>query len=99
MGSSSMQVTIGSAIERARQAGHVVEILVDNHWLEGLIVEADGMGVILENAGRDRCVVRLERVSAVRVTAAAEAAATPPADLLADAAPAYPAPMPYAEAV
>ena len=69
MGSSSMQHTIGSAIEQARQNGLFVEVLVDNHWLDGFVVESDGYGVILENAGKDRSVVRLERVTVVRVRA------------------------------
>ena len=95
MGSSSMQVTIGSAIERARQAGQYVAILVDNHWLEGVVVEADGMGIILENTGRDRAVVRLERISAVRIDIGAESAGTVSGDVL----PAYPEPVSYAAAV
>ena len=68
---SSMQYTIGTALERARQAGSYVEVLVDNHWLNGLVVASDGLGVVLESHGDEHCVVRLECIAAVRVNAEA----------------------------
>jgi hypothetical protein len=68
---SSMQYTIGTALDRAREGGSVVELLVDNHWVAGLVVASDGIGVVLDNEGREHFVVRLERVSAVRVETAA----------------------------
>lgn len=67
----SMQYTIGTALERAREGGLRVEVLVDNHWLDGLVVASDGLGVVLDNEGHDHCVVRLESITAVRVCAAA----------------------------
>ena len=68
---SSMQYTIGTALGRAQEGGLLVEILVDNQWLDGLVVAVDGHGVVLDNESRDHYVVRLERISAVRVGAAA----------------------------
>lgn len=68
---SSMNYTIGTAIDRALSAGHVVELLVEHHWVTGLVVANDGIGVVLENDGRDHCIVRLERISAVRVASEA----------------------------
>ena len=68
---SSMMYTIGTALERAREAGSTVEVLVDNHWLSGLVVAADGIGVVLDNCGEEHCVVRLECIAAVRVGARA----------------------------
>jgi hypothetical protein len=68
---SSMQYTIGTALNRAREAGTMVEVLVDNHWVSGLVVACDGIGVVLDNRGEEHCVVRLERVAAVRVCAEA----------------------------
>lgn len=73
---SSMSYTIGTAIDRAHHAGHVVELLVENHWVTGLVVANDGIGVVLDNDGRDHCIVRLERIAAVRV--ASEAPMRPP---------------------
>jgi hypothetical protein len=49
----------------------VVDVLVDNHWLTGLVVANDGIGVVLDNEGEEHCVVRLECVAAVRVGARA----------------------------
>lgn len=68
---SSMQYTIGTALERAREAGSRVEVLVGNHWLAGLVVANDGIGVVLDDEGEEHCVVRLESVAAVRVAASA----------------------------
>ena len=68
---SSMQYTIGVALDRARDAEHAVEILVDGQWVCGEVVVCDGVGVVLDNAGREHSVVKLERISAVRVAAAA----------------------------
>jgi len=64
---SSMQYTIGTVLERARVQGLEVEVLVDGHWLSGIVVAADGLGVVLDRDGVEHSVVRLERVSAVRV--------------------------------
>ena len=63
----SMQYTIGSALQRACDAGQVVDVLVDNHWVTGRIAGLDGHGVVLEGDHHDRSVVRLERVAVVRV--------------------------------
>lgn len=68
---SSMNYTIGTAIDRALGAGHVVELLVENHWVTGQVVANDGIGVVLDNDGREHCVVRLERIAAVRVASEA----------------------------
>ena len=64
---SSVQYTIGTALERAREGGLLVQVLVEGHWLAGLVVASDGHGVVIEDGADDHCVVRLERVSAVRV--------------------------------
>ena len=63
----SMQYTIGSALQRAWDAGQVVDVLVANHWVTGRIAGLDGQGVVLEGAHHERSVVRLERVAVVRV--------------------------------
>lgn len=65
--SGSMQYTIGSALQRACDAGQVVDLLVDNHWVSGRIAGLDGLGVVLEGDHHERSVVRLERVAVVRV--------------------------------
>jgi hypothetical protein len=74
-----MQFTIGTALSRAHDEGHAVEVLVEGHWLTGRIVGSDSMGVVLED-GPDHCVVRLERITAVRVRRTEAAGAEPDAD-------------------
>jgi hypothetical protein len=73
---TSTQYTIGTALARAHDAGQSVEVLVEGHWLSGRIVGTDGQGVVLEE-GADHCVVRLERVTAVRVRRLDAAAGSP----------------------
>ena len=68
---SSIVYTIGTALDRAREGGMRVEVLVEGQWLEGHVAASDGHGVVLENGTDDHVVVRLERVSAVRVAARA----------------------------
>ena len=68
---STMQYTIGTALDRARDLGFVVEVLVDGNWVTGLVAANDGLGVVLDNGGQDHCIVRLEGIAAVRVRARA----------------------------
>jgi hypothetical protein len=64
-----MQYTIGTALERARERNHRVEVLLEGQWLGGLVVASDGIGIVLEDSDEEHSVVRLERISAVRVRA------------------------------
>jgi hypothetical protein len=64
---SSMQYTIGTALDRARDRGFEVEVLVEGHWLMGFVAASDGIGVVLDREGVEHFVVRLDRIAAVRV--------------------------------
>jgi len=66
---SSMMYTIGTGLERAREQGHPVQVLVEGEWLCGLVVACDGTGVVLEDDHYEHAIIRLEHVSAVRVQA------------------------------
>jgi hypothetical protein len=66
---SSMQYTIGTAIDRAHEQGHLVELLLEGHWVCGYVVASDGQGVVLEGVDEEHSILRLERVSGVRVRA------------------------------
>jgi hypothetical protein len=66
---SSMQYTIGTAIDRAHEQGHHVDLLLDGQWVSGLVVASDGQGVVLEGVDDEHTILRLERVSGVRVRA------------------------------
>ena len=70
MGSSSMLYTMGMALDRAMENGYDVTLLVEGTWLSGRIAANDGTGVVIEGFEGEHCVVRTERVSAVKVLAA-----------------------------
>ena len=67
--SASMQYTIGTALSRALDAGHAVEVLVEGQWLTGRVVASDGVGLVLENTETEHSVVRMDSINAVRVFA------------------------------
>jgi hypothetical protein len=66
-----MQYTIGTALDRAYEAGYGVELLVESHWVQGAVVANDGVGVVLEKDDHEHCIVRLDRIAAVRVASGA----------------------------
>lgn len=67
---STMLYTVGTALDRAQQDGHFVDLLVEGQWLGGLVLARDGQGVVLESVEHDHSIVRLEVISAVRVRSA-----------------------------
>lgn len=69
--SSSMLYTIGTALNRARDNGFVVEILVEGTWLSGNVLALDGFGLCLQSDDSVHSVIRVESISAVTVRAAA----------------------------
>ena len=66
---SSTIYTIGTALGRARDHEVVVSVLVGGHWIDGLVNEVDGHGVVLTGSDTGHHVVRIEDISAVRVHA------------------------------
>ncbi|HEY3529951.1 MAG TPA: hypothetical protein VGK78_12450 [Nocardioides sp.] len=64
---SSTLYTIGTALRRAHDHHLPVAVLVEGQWLRGGVVAVDGHGAILELDEDEHSVVRLERISAVRV--------------------------------
>jgi sRNA-binding regulator protein Hfq len=62
--------TIGTALNRARDNDVQVQVLVEGQWLTGRIAAVDGHGVILHSDDLEHAVVRMERVSAVRIGSA-----------------------------
>lgn len=59
--------TIGTALNRAQDNNVHVHVLVEGQWLTGRIAAVDGHGVVLHSEGLEHAVVRMERVSAVRI--------------------------------
>lgn len=62
--------TIGTALNRARDNDVQVQVLVEGQWLTGRIAAVDGHGVVLHSDDLEHAVVRMERVSAVRICSA-----------------------------
>jgi sRNA-binding regulator protein Hfq len=73
MNMTSTLYTIGTALHRAYDNRVPVALLVEGQWMEGQVAAVDAYGIVLDRDGVDHCVVRLERVSAVRVNTAAPA--------------------------
>ena len=64
---STMLLTVGHALDRAKAEGMIVRVNIAGDWVTGRVINSDGHGVaILENSG-DLCVVRQEAVTAVRM--------------------------------
>lgn len=66
---SSILYTIGTALNRAQENDATVEVLVEGQWLHGRVTAVDGHGLVLQADDLEHSVVRIERVSAVRVFA------------------------------
>ena len=61
---STTLLTVGHALDRAKEEGMAVRLNIGGEWVTGRILNNDGHGVaILESSG-DLCVVRQEAVSA-----------------------------------
>ncbi|RJS45193.1 hypothetical protein [Nocardioides cavernaquae] len=68
--SNSMIYTMGTALDRAHEAGALVQCLVQGQWLGGSVMAVDGHGIVLARGDNEHVVVRLEDVSALRVQGA-----------------------------
>jgi sRNA-binding regulator protein Hfq len=64
---SSTLYTIGTALNRARDNGLTVEILIEGQWLVGRVTAVDGHGVLLVSEEHDHAIARISQVAAVRV--------------------------------
>ena len=57
--------TVGTLLRHAQDAGAPVRLLVQGTWLDGRIVGADGLGVILDDGDAQQVLVRLDSIVAV----------------------------------
>jgi sRNA-binding regulator protein Hfq len=64
---SSTLYTIGTALDRAKDNNLPVDVLVEGHWLTGLVAATDGHGVLLDCEGREHALIRMTNVAAVRI--------------------------------
>jgi hypothetical protein len=64
---SSMLLTVGAALDRAKEDGLHVQVSVSGEWIRGRVINTDGHGVaFLEDSG-DVCVFRPEMIAGVRM--------------------------------
>ena len=57
--------TVGTLLRHAQDAGAPVRLLVQGTWLDGRIVGADGLGVVLDDGNTQQVLVRLDAIVAV----------------------------------
>lgn len=69
--SDSMIYTIGTALNRARDNGVPVEVLVEGMWVGGQVLAVDGFGVVLQSDDDQHSVIRVESIAAVTILSAA----------------------------
>lgn len=62
---SSTLFTVGTLLRHAQDAGAPVRVLVQGTWLDGRIVGADGLGVVLDAGAGQQVLVRLDSIVAV----------------------------------
>jgi hypothetical protein len=62
---SSTLFTVGTLLRHAQDAAAPVRLLVSGTWLDGVIVGADGLGVIVDDGAGQQVLVRLDSVLAV----------------------------------
>ena len=65
--SDSMIYSIGTALNRAKDNGVQVEILVEGMWIRGDVVAVDGFGVVVQADDDRHSVIRIESISAVTI--------------------------------
>ena len=65
---SSMLMTVGHALDRAKEDGLVVRVNTGGEWITGRIVNSDGHGVAILETNGDLCVIRQDAVSCVRLS-------------------------------
>ncbi len=73
--SSTMLMTIGTALGRAKDSGAEVTVYVGPHTLTGRVTDVDGYGALLQNGDDQFQVVRIEAVDAVQFSRAIVAGA------------------------
>lgn len=64
---STMLLTIGQALDRAKDDNLTVRLHIGGDWITGKVLNSDGHGVAVLEPNGDICVVRQDTVSCVRL--------------------------------
>jgi hypothetical protein len=62
-----MLLTIGQALDRAKDDGLAVRMHIGGEWITGLVLNSDGHGVAVMEGNGDLCVVRQDTITCVRL--------------------------------
>jgi hypothetical protein len=65
MSRTSTLYTVGTLLRHAQDAGAPVRVLVSNTWIDGVVIGADGHGVIFDDGNGHQVLVRLDVILAV----------------------------------
>jgi hypothetical protein len=76
--SDSTVYTIGTALSRAQDQGLMVQVLVEGQWLAGEVSATDGHGLVLRTGTHEQAVVRMQSITAVRISSADRAPSQQP---------------------
>ena len=71
---TSRLLTVGQALEHAREVDAEVRLCIGGEWVSGRVMHTDGHGLAMTAENGDTCVIRLEAVSCVRIPAVAPGA-------------------------
>lgn len=69
--------TIGTALNRAKETGVSVELLLGGEWVAGMVSALDGHGIVLLGETGELSIIRLSSIDAVRIRQAAAFDGTP----------------------
>ena len=62
-----MLLTVGHALDRAKDEGSLVRMFIGGEWITGQVMNNDGHGVAVLEPNGDLCVVRQESITCVRL--------------------------------
>ena len=64
---TTMLLTVGHALDRAKEDGLVVRVNAGGEWITGTVLSCDGHGVAILESNGGLCVVRQDAVTCVRL--------------------------------
>ena len=64
---TTMLLTVGHALDRAKEDGLVVRVNAGGEWITGTVLNCDGHGVAILEGNGGLCVVRQDAVTCVRL--------------------------------